>query len=72
MHARNPKDLIGLIFSSESPVSLACRFYPTLWKKRNLSLLVSDITYLGLDELIPNGLQVCPGRPRGLELENDK
>ena len=71
MHARNPEDLIRLIFSSESPTSLAYRFRSTLWKKRNLSLLVSDITYLGPNGLIPDGLQVCPGRPRGLKLEND-
>ena len=30
-----------------------------------------DITYLGLDGMIPNGLHTCPIRPRGFEFERD-
>ena len=33
--------------------------------------LVSDITYLGLDRMIPNGLHTCSRRSRGLEPERD-
>ena len=71
MHARSPEDLTGLICPSKTLVSLAYRFHQTLWNKGNLSLLVSDGTYLGLDGVIPDGLQVYPSRSNGLELENN-
>ena len=70
-HAKSLEDLTRLICPSETPVSLACQFHPTLWNKGNLSLLVPNETYLGLDGVIPNELQVCPDRPKGLELENN-
>ena len=67
-HARSLKNLTGQIFPPKSP---SCRFRLALWKNGTLSLLVSDITYLGLDRMIPNGLHTCSRRSRGLEPERD-
>ena len=52
-------------------VGLVCPFHLALWKKENFSLLVLDGAYLGPDEVIPNGLYVCPSRPKGLESRKD-
>ena len=70
-HARNPKDLTRLIFSSENLASSGCRFHLALWENGTLSLLVLNLTHIGLDEMILDWFQVYPRRPKGLELERD-
>lgn len=71
MHTKNLEDLIGLVCPFENLTSPAYPFILNLWKKGNLSLLVLNETYLGSNGVIPNGLQVCLGWPRDLELEKD-
>lgn len=74
MHTKSLEDLTGLVCSFESPTSPTsptCQFYLAWWTKGDLSLLVLDGTYLDPDGVILDGSQVCPGRPRGLELENE-
>ena len=53
------------------PIGLVCPFCLTLWKKENLSLMVSNEAYLGPNGVIPNRLYVCPGRPKALESKKD-
>ena len=60
MHTKNPKDLIRLIFPSESSTSPGCRFRLTLWERETLSLLVSDGIHLGPDGMIPERFHVYP------------
>ena len=57
----------SMVSSFERSVGLVCPFHLELWKNENFSLQVSDRAYLSLDEVIPNELYVCLGRPKGLE-----
>ena len=60
-----------MVSSFEKSVGLICPFHLALWKKENFSLQVSDGAYLCVDEVIPNELYVCLGRPKGLESRKD-
>ena len=70
-HAKNPEDLTRLVFLSKSSTSLNLQLCLALWEKGTLSLLVSDVTHLRLDGMIPNGFHVYPRLLRGLGLEGD-
>ena len=70
-HAKKPKDLTRLVFLSKSSTSLNLQLCLALWEKGTLSLLVSDVTHLRLDGMIPNGFHVYPRLLRGLGLEGD-
>ena len=59
-----------IVSPSEKSVDLVCLFRLVLWKKENFSLLVPDGAYLGPNEVIPEGLYVCPSQPKGLEYGN--
>lgn len=72
MHTKNPKDLIRLIFPSESPTSPGCRFRLTLWERGTLSLLVSDGIHLGPNGMIPKGFHVYPEWLRVLNLRGTR
>ena len=55
-----------IVSPSEKSVDLVCLFRLVLWKKENFSLLVPDGAYLGPNGVSPEGLYVCPNRPKGL------
>ena len=70
-HVRNPEDLIGLIFLFQRSNWLGLFIPSDIVEEGKLLTLVPDEACLSPNRVIPDGLYVCPSRPKGLEFEKD-